>query len=215
MYVSATGDNYDASRLLLTDRIEQFDLQGDPVAMVPNRDTLLVTGSEDEAGLALMGDVVNRTLDAPRSMCGIPMRLRHGEWETWLPPPGHPQHRNFRLLEIKSIGGDYAEQKSLLDALYLKRGVDRFVATYSAVENHNGDPFSYCLWSRGIAAELPRAEFILFYRDAHQALCGGPWEEVAEIVGDLLEPLDTWPPRYRVQDFPTSQQLKAIGNIKL
>ena len=53
-YLSATGDNYDASRLILTDMIHQFDVAGDAIAMVANRDTLIVTGSENTPGLKMM-----------------------------------------------------------------------------------------------------------------------------------------------------------------
>jgi hypothetical protein len=30
-------------------------------------------------------------------------------------------------------------------------------------------------------------------------------------AGDLLEPTDYWPPRYRVRGFPTAEQLQAMG----
>ena len=62
-------DNYDASRLLLTDLIEGYQVDGDPVVMVPNRDTLLLTGSTDEAGLAVMASAAKRRRNTPvRSM---------------------------------------------------------------------------------------------------------------------------------------------------
>src|SRR6202011_4912262 len=53
-YAFATGDSYDACRLLLPSRVEQLRVTGDLIAMVPNRDSLLVTGSDDAQGLKIM-----------------------------------------------------------------------------------------------------------------------------------------------------------------
>lgn len=215
MFVSATGDNYDASRLLLTDLIGRLDLQGQPVAVVPNRDTLVITGSDDDEGLSMMADFTEQALKAPRPMSGIPMILEDGEWRTWMVEPDHPQYSRFRLLELKSMGGEYAEQKELLDTLHQRTGVDLFVASFSAVEKDAGNVFSYCLWSEGVEALLPRTQKIMFYKDGSEGLCGGDWDRVAEIVGDLLEPTEMYPVRYRVRGFPDAAQLARIGNRDL
>ena len=37
------------------------------------------------------------------------------------------------------------------------------------------------------------------------------WDRVVEVVGHLMEPLDIYPQRFRVSDFPTDEQLAAIG----
>src|SRR5262245_58167251 len=66
VYISATADNYDASRLVLLDLVRKMPVRGDYVAMVPNRDTLVVTGSEDPAGLELMGKVAEESFQKPR-----------------------------------------------------------------------------------------------------------------------------------------------------
>lgn len=213
MYVSATGDNYDASRLLLVDMFERLELEGRPIAVVPNRDTLVITGSEDETGLRMVADFVEEAMQLPRPMSAIPMILEQGEWRSWMVAPDHPQYSRFRLLELKSRGAEYAEQKELLEALYERRGTDLYVASYSAVEPSRGEAFSYCLWSQGVEAVLPRTQRILFHWEGADGLHGGAWERVAEIVGDLLEPLELHPPRYRVREFPTEAQLREIGRI--
>ena len=50
VYLSATGDNYDASRILSPELIGQFQVKGDPVAMIANRDNLIVAGADDATG---------------------------------------------------------------------------------------------------------------------------------------------------------------------
>src|SRR5262249_6440318 len=46
-FISSWHDSYDGSRILLTDRIRQLGVHGAPVIVMPNRDTLLVTGDAD------------------------------------------------------------------------------------------------------------------------------------------------------------------------
>lgn len=80
LYASMTGDNYDASKLLLLDLIRKLEVKGDHIAMVPNRDTLLITGSEDLDGLKMMADLGEKALEDLRPMYAIPMRLEGDEW---------------------------------------------------------------------------------------------------------------------------------------
>jgi hypothetical protein len=39
------------------------------------------------------------------------------------------------------------------------------------------------------------------------------WRRVMDTAGDLLEPLDMYPFRYRVREFPSEEQLAAMGNM--
>ena len=39
------------------------------------------------------------------------------------------------------------------------------------------------------------------------------WDKVAEIAGDMMEAIDIYPPRFRVREFPTEQQLASMGNM--
>ena len=47
VYVFTTNDGYDSSRLIILDLIRQFQVKGDYIAMAPNREMLIVAGSED------------------------------------------------------------------------------------------------------------------------------------------------------------------------
>jgi len=39
-----------------------------------------------------------------------------------------------------------------------------------------------------------------------------PWDKLVEIAGDLMTPMGMYPERYRVDGFPTADQLAAMGN---
>ncbi len=130
LYVSPWRDNHDASRLLLTNRIRRLDVKGDHVAMVPNRDTLLVTGSADFAGLARMAEIATAAMDEPYWVSGLPVRLTDGGWARFMPDAEHPSFRDFKSLRTRSIGVDYGEQDErnrsglLFDTLFYIAGME-------------------------------------------------------------------------------------------
>jgi hypothetical protein len=133
LYAFTSGDTYDASRLTLTDRIQELEVAGKPVAMVPNRDALLITGSEDEVGLAMMAELAGKALQDSYVLNGVPLILEDGAWVNWLPPADHPLQRPFKEMETNWLGPLSFEQKKLLDAVHQRQGIDSFTASFSAI----------------------------------------------------------------------------------
>ncbi len=212
VYLSATGDSYDASRLLLTDAIRQFQVKGDHVAMIPNRENLIVGGSEDVEGLAGMVKLAAKALEDPRPISGIALRLDGDEWTPWLPPPSHPSYKEFQRLQLESLGQDYAQQKTMLDKLHAKNGEDVFVSTFSAIQSPDGRLFSYGTWTADVDPLLPKTDTVVFIRVGEEPTMV-EWQRMVDVVGDLMEPLDVYPPRFRVRGFPSKEQLAAMGNL--
>ena len=90
-YRSTWRDNLDGSRILLPGLLGGLRLQGDPVVLLPNRDTLLVVGSEDPEGLrwAMRAALLHLDDDGcPMSAC--PLRLANYHWEPFQVPETHP-----------------------------------------------------------------------------------------------------------------------------
>jgi len=213
VYLSATGDNYDSSRLLITDAIRHFQVKGDHIAMIPNRENLIVAGSEDVEGLAGMAKMASMALGEPRPISGLALRLEGDGWIPWLPPPSHPSYKDFRQLQIRTLSHEYSEQKELLDKLYAKNGEGVFVATYSVIQHRHSGQFGYAIWSPQISrALLPKTDVLVF-----GGLEGEPtmveWQKVVDVAGDLMEAVDIYPPRYRVKGFPSDEQLAAMGDM--
>jgi hypothetical protein len=154
-YSFISGDTYDASRITLVQRTEGLEVNGKVVAMVPNRDSLFVTGSEDEAGFAIMAAMAEKALEQPYSLSAVPLSFEDGAWQDWLPPEGHPLHRTFEKIRINWIGPLYHEQVQLLNAIHEKQGIDIFVANYSAIGKKGGELLTYCIWGKGGDALLP------------------------------------------------------------
>jgi uncharacterized protein YtpQ (UPF0354 family) len=212
VYVFTTKDGYDSSRLILLELIRQFQVTGDYIAMAPGREMLIVAGSEDEPGLEAMVALAEKALQQPRTVSGIAFRLDGDEWVSWMPKASHSLYDQFRMLRIQSSGQDYAEQKELLDRLHETRGDDVSVASYSVVQHKDtGHRISYCEWTKGTISLLPQAEWIVLGGGDRKRVMVS-WDKVAEIVGDLMTPMGMYPERYRVEGFPTADQLAAMGN---
>ncbi len=212
LYCFTSGDSYDASRLTLVDRIQEFELAGKPVAMAPTREQLYVTGSEDELGLKMMAELAGQALGGPYTLSGIPLVLNDREWADWMPPEDHPHHRSFRKMATTWLGGLYAEQKPLLEAYHLRQGIDVFVASFSGVEKGDGEVVSYCVWGEGVDGLLPVTHKVAFMKYGQESpIALGPWNRVMEIAGDLMEPTEHYPARFRVRRHPDDAALAAIG----
>ena len=41
----------------------------------------------------------------------------------------------------------------------------------------------------------------------------GDWDRVVETVGDRMQPMDYYPERYRVEHFPSEEQLAAMAGM--
>jgi uncharacterized protein YtpQ (UPF0354 family) len=215
IYMSATHDNYDASRLLLLDTIRQFRVKGDCVAMIPNRDTLIVTGSDDEDGLKGMLALAKDALQQPRPDTALAFRLDGEDWVPWMPDATHPLFGEFRMLLIQSFGRDYENQKSLLDRLHAERGQHIFVASYQAMKNtETGRVFSYSLWPKGAVTLLPRTDRIAFVEVGKDSLLAD-WDRAAEVLGGLMKPMAIYPERLHVSEFPTEEQFAAMKGEKV
>ncbi len=212
VYLSATGDSYDASRLLIKDAIRRFQVKGDHVAMLPNRENLIVVGSEDVAGLAGMVKLAAKAMKEPRPISGIALRLDGDEWTPWMPAEDHPSYEGFHELRLQSFGQDYAQQQAILDKLHENSGEHVFVANFSAIKRPGGKVFSYATWTETTNSLLPKTDVLVLGRLGSEPQMV-EWEKVVELAGDLMEAVDIYPPRYRVRGFPTDERLSAMGNM--
>ena len=214
LFVSAWHDVYDASRLHLSEIVSGLAVKGRPVAMVPNRNTLIITGADDADGLPAMARLTEEALKQPRPMTGYAFRL-DGSWVPFLPPAGHPAFVPLHRLSVQTLAGDYEEQKGLLDALHKKIGVDLFVASVMVMEDRSSkDLSSVATWAEGVDALLPRVDKIAFIGadggDEPNILGMADWMQVEVILGDLLEAQGLHPERFRVREFPTPEQLSRL-----
>jgi len=210
-YISAYGDKYDSSRLLLPELFSTFDLCGDPVVFAPNRQTLLVSGAEDVRGLTAMANLTTTAVDKPRFSSGIPMRLVGEEWQAFQPPSDHPASAEFHKLWVISMAGEYSRQKRDLDRQCQEQGQDILVASYQAASNKSsGECVSWCVWMEGVMPLLPRTDLVSFVTNDPSDPVVAQWERVEEVFGEHMALIDIYPRRYRTTQFPDAHQLQLL-----
>jgi hypothetical protein len=160
----------------------------------------------------MMAELAGQALGGPYTLSGVPLILDDREWTDWMPPADHPLYGRFKQMETNWIGPLYSVQKQLLDAAHERQEIDTFVASFSAVRKTDGDLVSYCVWGEGIDSLLPVTEKVAIMRQGHEGpVAMADWDRVAEVAGDLMEPTDHYPPRYRVRRIPDVAAIEAIG----
>jgi hypothetical protein len=214
IYLGAWDDSFAASRIVEPQMISRLQVQGRPVVALPNREFLIVTGSSDHEALLQMARMISKAENEPRFESGIVLSLEDDGWRPFLPPKDSPAYPGLHRHSVATIWRDYDEQKRLLDQLYPKRGLDIHVGTFAAHEDRATHELStMALWIDDLVMLLPCAEQVAFTTgdvDKPQVLGTAPWERVVEVCGDLMEPTDCYPERWRVGDFPTQAQLDAM-----
>ena len=213
VYESPWADNHDIGRALLFETLRRLKVKGDPVLFLPQRDHLLVTGSDDEEGLMAVADLVTERLALPRANTGRGWRLTRKGLEPFIPPASAEV---LTVLRLEAAAKDANEQKKALDERFARDGTDLFVGTTLFTDDDDGKQRTYCVWTKDADSLMPRAEFIVFVDldmpEADRVVAAAPWDEVIKRLGNKVKPDDSyWPRRYRVQTFPDARTLKALG----
>ncbi len=213
VYASPWSDNYDSSRLLVPELLTDLNVKGRPVVVIPNRDTLLVTGDGDIDGLVAMLELTANALDEARPMRARPLVWVDGSWQNYFPTVDSPVVRMIEELNLRSAGSDYAEQKELLDAIHEKEMKDVFVASYTIVQkDETGELFSYCVWSEALTDQwLPETDQVfLLTEDGKTYLI--PWEDLMNHFGSsYLADEGVFPRRYRATAFPEHVRIESVA----
>ena len=208
------NDAYDSSRLLLPDVIHRAGI-GDPVAMIPTRDSILLAPAGDRrALLAMLAMADTARKEQGRTVSAAMYHFRNRSAQPYT-PDDEEVARGLAQLRQRYLAEDYADQKTLLDDLHDKHDIDLFVASFMLVQdNHAREEFSLCTWSEGVDALLPKSDRIALVRfnEQGEAQRAGmyDWDAVSAVAGHLMTPEpDTYPIRYRVSQFPDLTLLKA------
>jgi len=216
VYESWWDDAYDSARLLLTELITRLDVRGEPVAFIPHRDRLLVTGSEDAAGLERAAELAEPLLDDGRRLTGRPFILRDGAWQRFSVPESHEARPQLGRLEAITAALDYNDQKGALEERFAAAGEDVFVA--SVMLSEEADVLtSVCAWTEGVPTMLPRTELISLVRPATREtddeITTVAWDDASAIVGDAMRAQNLFPERWRVDSFPDAEQLAQLRRV--
>jgi hypothetical protein len=212
VYCSDWADTCDTSRILLTDIIAALPVRGAPVAMMPNRDVLLVTGAEDQEGLRNITRSARKVLADPRPLGANALLLEAGVWHDYV--PSMAQRSGIELVELQEeqASSYYADQKGLLDKIHETTGEDIFVASHKIRRESDSDRFidSITTWTEGVDTLLPRAKSLLLLQPKYRRMIISPWDDVVAVAGALLVPMGWWPERFHVLRHPTEAEIEQL-----
>ena len=211
VFVADPNDGYASSRLLLPERVAALPVKGDPVAMVPVRSMLLVTGADDRNGLLTMAAAAAEALSLSRDpLSAQPLRLTSGVWADFMSDA--TEYASLRDLMRGQHLREYAEQKELLDQLHAQQGDDIFVANYAPMQDRRtGRAFGMTFWADGMSSLLPHADVIAF-KTADEVILV-PWDAGMPIVGHCMTETDHYPIRFRVDSFPSVDELHRLRAV--
>lgn len=213
MYWGEWRDSYDSSRMLLTEFIYRLDVDGDPVAYIPNRDALMVTGKRNTAGLrVILNAGVETHFKSGHPLSPDLFLLENGVWKTYIPEDPALQEI-WRSTRRNRDAADYSHQKQLLDKLQGSDGV--FVGRFMMFKSKDGVEFSACVWTKDVDTSMPRTEFVgLVTQVESKERVLVRWDDVMSVAGNLLEPDPRLiPPRYRARQFPSDEQMAQLRRV--
>ncbi len=206
-YLSMWNDDHDVSRLLVSKVIDGLELAGDPVAFVPHRNRLIVTGSDDASGLAVAMSRVEDELDQPSQVSAVPLVRRGGVWQEFEVPADHPASGGLARLRAIDRALAYDATTALIQSVL---GEEVFVANAILAER-DGDIISTCTWIDGPCI-IPETDRVMFFRSQEENWLVA-WDDVRAHVGGLMTPTDFYPPRHRIEGLPSAEQLAAMPGV--
>ena len=219
VWASPWSDCYDTARLLLPDKLREVEVDGNLVAFCPHWNTLLLTGSNDIAGLAgCLDSSAQQITEAPKPLTAQPIMQRYPGWEMLRFGRGHQLFNLWAKARVFEMVGLYRDQQSVLEQWYKLRGDDVYIAHFNGVEQKDSkETRSYCVWGKGVVALLPEADEVVFFEDdkpEEQKVTRIDWDVMWTVCEPLLALTDHVPVRWRVASFPDSDSLQRMREMQ-
>ena len=192
-----------------------LDLDGDPVVCLPNRNLLLVTGSENHDGIkAMLKHAEEIVQTKSRPMNPAPLTLKDGEVADFSVRENSPIFNDVERAKKISALIYYQQQTENLMKLSEQKGKDLFMASYTLNQRERGGYESYSAWSKTVATLPPKTDLIAFFdptKPESQRMLGlAKWDDVLRIAGDLFLDTQVFPARFYVSKFPSDEQLAEV-----
>ena len=210
-----SGDTYETSRLLQPGFLASFAsrVEGRPIAILPERSTLLISGDANPATVARLCESGEREYEAAsrRLTPALYSVDDAGRVVPYQRPGNDALAQRVRLAHARLAMSEYAAQKEALDKVHQAREVDVYVANLGAVARKKDErPITWCVWSRDVKALLPRADVVVMNL-GDKDIFMVPWADVERLVPESLTPVpELWPPRHRTGEWPTPEALETL-----
>lgn len=214
IYSSTWHDEYDAARILLTDKIERLKVHGNHVILLLNNNRVLVTGSESDLGLAIAFSELSAAQDDPRPLPPVPLTLKNGRLVRYRLPADNIWHVMFDDLELHYMAHVYQAQKRILESQ--PAHADHEIGTFRLQKNESSNWCSFSLIRKGRSPILlPKTDFVHFERDAEcseERVVRAPWHRLIAVMGDSVQRnTHAFPERHLLTRRPTPAELRLLA----
>ncbi len=216
VFVSDFGDYHDIGRLMMPELFVRLDIRGEPVVAVPNRTVVLVTGSRDDAGLAMIAAMARKELDEPRPVSATLFKLDNFVWKPMLPPRSSPAFFTVKDAAAVSLTRRYAEQAQAMTEECERLGRDRFIATHTLIETNQFPVlFSWTTWVAGVNdASMPVTDLVAVGANPAEPAFA-LWADMMAASGHRLSATQDSPPRYDLTTWPTAEEIAQMNAMPL
>jgi hypothetical protein len=210
-----TQDTYETSRLLRPGFLASFvgKVEGRPIAILPERSTLLIAGDAHPDTVARLCESAEREHEAASRRLSPALYTVDAEGRVvpYLRPGNDALASRVRLAHVRFAMGEYTAQKEALDKAHEARGEDVFVANLSALARKKDErPITWCVWAHEVDALLPRADVVAVSPEP-KTFFMVPWAQVERLAPGCLTPEPSlWPPRFRTTAWPSPEVLERL-----
>ncbi len=205
LYSLSSEVSYTESFALVPKVVERLPFSTHAVLAPCNRGVLLAADGRSDAAVGRLLDLAVLALQEQ------PWPLTHTILErdgaSWKPlQRGGATGRKLRDFVRMSEHAVYGDQKTALDRLHERSGVDVFVATASLMRRaeHLGYE-SWCTWTQTVDSLLPETDLVALLRDPEgprESMLLVPWAAVSRACAPWMEATECSPLRWRVRGFP-------------
>jgi hypothetical protein len=216
VYTARYNDGFDASRIFLLDRFAQCQLKGDPVAVFPQRDAIVFTGSEDQAGLEMVFKLTSTVQSI--GLLNSPFVLADQKWQLFRVPNTHASSETIAVSNLCDLLKIYGEQTSIIER-GLKRQQMAMTPVPIATLKHDGCQHvtTVAVWTADAPNPLllPYAEQIAFIPHGSTTFSHvADFDHVLQELPELLTALKCYPERFLVRQYPSPDQFAKLGILK-
>ncbi len=208
LHRSPWADFFDGARLALPSLFDNIGVRGDPIVTLPNRCTMLLTGSEEPDGLHYLYPATRALAKEDRPLHLGALRLVDGAWR----PLGDADMDLLRiapeltLLSSLQLALDYQVVGEHLREKLRGRGLH--VEELQVIDRDDAPLMTVTKLPPVGKSVVPRADIVI---SNDEMLV---WYKFEALLGDDLVPLDgVWPAHYEMRRRPTSSEFTAAKRL--
>jgi len=218
-YEAPWNDSYGATRLILTEKIRNLRVAGSYVAVVPSRDVLAVTGSDDFDGLSRLVALCEACRGKPRPIRSQLYRL---DGDVWVPfVPEGPLSVRCQALRTGDMADMYTGQQELVPTILEAEGTPCIMAQVEMARHQaTGSLMTFFVWTAEPHRYAPATTHVIFSDPSIGAAQGSgigpvPWDIVERVLAQRLRKTKFEPSLYELMGFPNTGELERLSAASL